>query len=134
MTNNVKCVININTYKKGGYFGGDGSGFKDEYEGIIFNTKNKLNGNMDTIKKNYGKDMDIIESLGPVKKDIKNEICRLEGRFMSYCTIDNKKYWDVHNDVPIRQIPNTDSGVLASDWRYREDLLWLSFKEVLIAH
>ena len=89
---------------------------------------------MDTIKKYYGKDMDIIESLGPVKKDIKEEICRIEGRFMSYCMIDNKKYWDIHNDIPIRQIPNTDRSVLSSDWRFREDLLWLSFKEVLIAH
>lgn len=53
---------------------------------------------------------------------------------MSFCEIDNKKYWDVSEDHPVRQIPDTDNRVLSSDWRFREDLLWLSFKEVLIAH
>ena len=115
-------------------FGSDPTGFKDAYEGIIYHTKNQLNGNMESIKKNYGKDMDIIESLGPIKKEIKNEIGHVEGRFLSHCIIDGKKYWDINDDPPIRQIPNTDESVLASDWRYREDLLWLSFKEVLIAH
>ena len=134
MTNNIKCSININTYKKAGYFGGDPSGYKDEYEGIIYHTKNQLSGNMYTIKKNYGKDMDIIESLGPVKKEIKKEIARVKGRFLSYCEIDKKKYFDVKTDIPVRQIFNTDNYTLSSDWRFREDLLWLSFDEVLIAH
>lgn len=134
LTNNIKCVININTYKKGGYFGSEASGFKDAYEGIIYRTKNQLNGNIESVKKNYGKDMDIIESLGPIKKEIKSEIALVEGRFLSHCIIDNKKYWDINSDLPIRQIPNTDGLVLSSDWRYREDLLWLSFNEVLIAH
>lgn len=89
---------------------------------------------MESIKKNYGKDMDIIESLGPIKKEIKSEICRIEGRFLSYLKIDNKLYWDINNDIPIRVIPSTANDVLDSDWRYREDLLWLSFKEVTIAH
>jgi len=89
---------------------------------------------MKTIKKNYGKDMDIIESLGPIKKEIKEEIGRVEGRFMSYCSIDNTRYFDINEDKPIRQIPNTDNRTLSSDWRFREDLLWLSFNEVLIAH
>ena len=89
---------------------------------------------MNTIKKNYGKDMDIIESLGPVKKEIKKEIARVKGRFLSFCEIDNKKYFDVTTDIPVRQIFNTDNYTLSSDWRFREDLLWLSFDEVLIAH
>jgi hypothetical protein len=63
-------VVNINTYKKGGYFGSEPTGFKDEYEGIIYQCKTPLKGNLDTIKKNYGKDMEIIESLGPIKKEI----------------------------------------------------------------
>jgi hypothetical protein len=66
LTNNIKCSININTYKKGGYFGDGPTGYKDEYEGIIYHTKKDLSGNANSVKKNYGKDMDIIESLGPI--------------------------------------------------------------------
>ena len=40
LTNNVKCVVIINTYKKisGGWISGETemSGFKDGYEGIIY--------------------------------------------------------------------------------------------------
>ena len=46
--------------------------------------------------------MDIIESLEIIKKEIKDEIARVKGRFLSHCIIDNKKYWDINNDKPVR--------------------------------
>ena len=78
--------------------------------------------------------MEIIENLKHLNREIKEEICRVEGRFLHNCIIDNKKYWDIEEYTPIRLIPNTDRYVLSSDWRYREDLIWLSHKETSIAH
>lgn len=47
-------------------------------------------------------------------------------------------YWDINEDVPGRLIPQIDSDgkgiTLASDWRYREDLIWLKYGYELIAH
>jgi len=54
--------------------------------------------------------------------------------------IDEKTYWEVEKDKPsVRQIPivSDDSDtmeILPSDWRYREDLIWLKYGYELIAH
>jgi len=54
--------------------------------------------------------------------------------------IDEKTYWEVEKDKPSgRQIPivSDDSDtmeILPSDWRYREDLIWLKYGYELIAH
>lgn len=36
--------------------------------------------------------------------------------------------------MPVRQNIMFSEDVLPSDWRYREDLIWLKYGEMLIAH
>ena len=52
---------------------------------------------------------------------------------MRQLLIDSHKYWDIDEDYPERYKPALDY-VLPSDWRYREDLIWLKYGYMKIAH
>ena len=58
---------------------------------------------------------------------MKKAICKVEGSWLENCIIHKTKYWDIEKDVPMRQIPLITNEVLPSDWRYREDLIWLKY-------
>ena len=62
-------------------------------------------------------------------------ICEVSGSWLYNLKIDEKTYWEVERDAPnARQIPIITNEVLPSDWRYREDLIWLKYNYELIAH
>jgi hypothetical protein len=61
------------------------------------------------------------------------KICDIEGSWLRSLRIGDKKYWDIDVDVPSRQRPQVDGIVLPSDWRYREDLIWLKYNYMSIA-
>lgn len=43
LTNNVRCVIMFNTYKKSGFWRTTETGRKDEFYGIMYKTKEPIN-------------------------------------------------------------------------------------------
>ena len=133
ITNNRKAFLTMSSFKKTGWFSNATEGLKDEINGIIYVPKKKHKSYEDSVKKLYGKEMEQIYSLEDIK-DVRTEICSCEGSWLRNIVIDGKTYWDVKSDVPDRQRPSTDSDVLASDWRYREDLIWLKYGDELIAH
>ena len=63
------------------------------------------------------------------------------GSWLESITFDDKDYWDIDEHAPDRQVPHypeaakQDSDykspatnmILPSDWRYREDLIWLIY-------
>ena len=53
--------------------------------------------------------MKMIDSIDSLKKDVKNQICEIEGSWLSNCIIDGKTYWDIAYDEPVRQIPDLDA-------------------------
>ncbi len=57
---------------------------------------------------------------------MKEEVCRIEGSWLKNVIIDGELLWDVEWEecTPYRMIPDKEM-VLPSDWRYREDLIWL---------
>ncbi len=59
-------------------------------------------------------------------KDVVKPICEISGSWLRELKIHNKVYWNIDEDVPFRFVPKTED-VLPSDWRYREDLLWLKY-------
>lgn len=63
---------------------------------------------------------------------MKSKICDISGSWLRQITIDEKRYWDIDSDEPFRQI-NSLTDVAPSDWRYREDLLWLKYNYMRIA-
>lgn len=65
--------------------------------------------------------------------DLVKPICELQGSWLHNLIIDGVKFWDIDEDAPVRQRPVMEN-VLPSDWRYRDDLLWLKYKHAKIAH
>jgi hypothetical protein len=61
-------------------------------------------------------------------------ICDISGSWLKTLIIDGKKYWDIDEDLPPRQRFCMDNNLLPSDWRYREDLIWLKYGSMAIAH
>jgi len=130
LTNHKKAVLCMNTFKKTGWIRSSTSGCKDSMTGIIYEASKPLTGDKESIKKNYGRDFEMINDIKGVK-DIKKKICEIEGSWLKQLIIGGKTYWDIEVDVPIRQqvILQGEDGqrVLPSDWRYREDLIWLKY-------
>lgn len=100
LTNHRKAVLLMSTYKTHGMFRSSSSGCKDQFEGIIYDSK-PLTGNAESIKKNYGKDFEMVSDLKKLK-DVKKQICKVEGSWLRNCVIDNKVYWDIEQDIPQR--------------------------------
>jgi hypothetical protein len=136
LTNTRKAVLLMSTYKKTGWITSASTGSKDEIEGIIYDA-DEISGDLESIKHNYCKDIKFVEDLGHLKDKV-HKICNVSGSWLEHITIDEKKYWDIESDIPDRLMPIVESDglgkVLASDWRYREDLIWLKYRYQLIAH
>lgn len=134
LTNHRKAVLITSTYKKTGWIRSTYTGCKDHVEGIIYNST-KLTGDKHSIKKNYSKDMEFVSDLKHLK-DLKQQLCAIEGSWLKNLVINGKTYWDLDAQQPKRQLPihEDEEKVLSSDWRFREDLLWLKYKYQLIAH
>lgn len=62
-------------------------------------------------------------------KDVEQPLAEIKGSWLKNLYIGEQKYWDIEEDIPTRQIPSTEY-VCPSDWRYREDLLWLKYKNL----
>ena len=65
LTNNVKCVIKMNTYVKSGYFRVTETGKKDEFDGLIYRCP-EINIEQSN-KKNFGKNPEFISDLKNIK-------------------------------------------------------------------
>lgn len=124
ITNNRKAVIIFNTYKKSGFFKKKESGCKDEFHGMIYNCTPILNMSV-SAKQLYSKSAINIKELKELK-DVVSKISDIKGRWLKSLIIGDKTYWDIDSIVPDRYIPSSTS-LLPSDWRYREDLLWLKY-------
>jgi len=85
-----------------------------------------LTGDKESIRKNYSKDIEFISDTSSLK-DVKEVICEIDGSWLTHIDIGNKRYWDLKEDLPSRQIPMIGNEIIPSDWRYREDLIWLSY-------
>lgn len=130
ITNNYKAVIVFSTYKKSGFFTTVETGQKDAYTGLIYQSSPS------TAEQSYNsifsKNADNYYDLNSIK-DIVKPICEIQGSFLKSLSIDGKKFWDIDEDVPFRQTPIVDQFVCPSDWRFREDLLWLKYNHMKVA-
>jgi len=85
------------------------------FEGIIYSSESKV------------KQKKKIESLKDIT-DIDEEICDVYGDVLTELIIDEEVFWDIEQYTPFRSFPMPTS--LASDCRYREDLLWLQYNDL----
>lgn len=132
LTNNRKAVIVFSTYKKTGFWRKTESGRKDEFMGVIYNCEPIINPKA-SAKALYGKSATDITDLKQIKDMVGKPLLEIEGSWLRSLNIGGKKYWDIDGDLPLRQTPTLGNSVLPSDWRYREDLLWLKYDYMKIA-
>jgi hypothetical protein len=130
LTNNVKAVVILSTYKKTGFFKKSESGRRDEFTGVIYHCK-PIDDPEKSAKKLYGKHAIEISDISKIK-DMVKPIGDIQGSFLRTMTICGKKYWDIDSDTPERFRPVLEN-VAPSDWRYREDLIWLKYNYMKIA-
>jgi hypothetical protein len=115
--NNLRCVLIFNPIMKaGGVFSSHKyAGKTDEFRGMLYTPKSSAK--YDKSKK-YTKYKHMEEEAKEVHSEFK-------GSWLSNLTIDNEEWWSIDDpdQRPLRPIPNRTS--LPSDWRYREDLIFL---------
>jgi hypothetical protein len=131
LTNNYKAVVIFSTYKVSGFFSKTETGKKDEYTGLIYECE-PISDPQESARQLYSKNAIEITDLTRIK-DMVKPICELEGSWLRNLIIDGKKYWDIDDNIPERQLPKMQD-VVPSDWRYREDLIWLKYNYMKIAH
>ena len=109
--NGLKSVVIMDCGKTGGFFGSRKKGHKkDEFEGLLYKW-NPLAPN----KKHPNKLSEL--------KDVEAPITKISGSWLSSLKFGDEEFWNIDSCKPcgIWYLPQ----VLPSDWRFREDLLWL---------
>jgi hypothetical protein len=116
--NNIKAVVIFDHGYKGGILGSRAKGCKrDEFKGILYKWK------ADTPKKK----IKFLKELN----DIQEPICEISGSWLSNLKIGDEEFWNINTFTPSRMW-YTNSPI-PSDWRFREDLLWLRRNSIPIA-
>jgi hypothetical protein len=109
--NDLKAVIVFDYGKKKSFFSSRKKGTKlDEFEGLIYipkkNVKNK-------------KEVYAVKDL----KDVDKPLAPITGSWLNFVRIGDVTYWEMDK---IRPLPlKFKDPPLPTDWRYREDLIWL---------
>ena len=93
LTNNRKSVLLCTSFKKTGWISNASEGSKDEIKGIIYDSY-ELTGDKESMKSNYCKEIKFVEDLSSLK-DVKQQICQVNGSWLKSISIDDKLYWDV---------------------------------------
>ena len=99
LTNGLKAVISMSTFKKGGWLPGsrNASGSKDHFTGLIYVSKDKtpLQPTAFSWKQKLPESADKC-------KDIKEKLCEISGSWLENVCFDGKAYWEAHNFTPFR--------------------------------
>jgi hypothetical protein len=113
--NKLKAVVVFDHGYKSGIIGSRKKGCKrDDFKGILYNWK------VDTPKVKEIK----LENL----KDIESKISDISGSWLSNLMFDKEEAWNINSCVPCKM--SYTCNPLPSDWRFREDLLWLRRKSI----
>ena len=70
LTNNRKCVLVMSTLKTSGWVTKTKTGSRDEFEGIIYDSKEEMTGDKESVKKLYSKDCTFVSDIKNIK-DVK---------------------------------------------------------------
>lgn len=115
--NGLKAVIIFDCGKSTGLFSSRKKGAKrDDFDGLLYKWKQ----HEPKPKKKITKITEL--------KDIETPISKISGSWLRHLLIGDQECWNIHSNHPcaisyIRQS-------LPSDWRYREDLLWLRRRDM----
>ncbi len=115
--NGIKAVIIFDYGKATGFFSSRKKGTKrDDFEGLLYKVKQHAPKQKKPINK--------VSEL----TDVESPICKITGSWLSNLKLGEEEYWNINASKPCAiwysQAP------LPSDWRYREDLLWLRRNDI----
>jgi hypothetical protein len=65
------------------------------------------------------------------KKDLIRDVCEVTGSYWEGIEFDGICYWDITKDIALQQAYGEHP--LPSDFRWREDLCWLHYKDLKLA-
>jgi hypothetical protein len=123
LSENLRAIVIVNTYRRSGYWTITETGKKDELNGIIYEPKEKIDEQI-CLKKYFKKNPLEVQELSEIK-DIKQELAKIHGSVLQFIEIDGEELWNIDKHVPVRHYPIVDGFICPSDWRFREDLIWL---------
>lgn len=121
--NCLKSIIKFGTFKKSGYWNKTVTGGKDCYEGVIYRTKGKYEPTK------FDKNTKINDKLDKLP-DMDKKITDISGSYLEFCQIGKEVIWNKDSYQPSRQQNLMTKEVLSSDWRFREDLIWLKYENL----
>ena len=116
----------MSTFKAAGYFSGKKSGSKSSFAGTIYYIKDAA------LKPTlFGRNQHLPTDLTKLASEIKTKLCDIEGNWLTHINVNKKQIWTIESHKvtrPINQtVSNSGKDVLPSDWRFREDLIWLQY-------
>lgn len=114
--NNLKAVVIFDYGKKRGFLSSRKKGSKhDEIDGLIYHPK--VEG-----KKENKKDKKDVHAINDLK-DVGESIATVTGSWLDSIKIGETTYWEIDRFRPLPLKFKEDP--LPTDWRFREDLIWL---------
>eukprot|EP01022_Parablepharisma_sp_SALTPOND_P004220 TRINITY_DN1190_c0_g1_i1.p3 TRINITY_DN1190_c0_g1~~TRINITY_DN1190_c0_g1_i1.p3 ORF type:complete len:471 (-),score=49.44 TRINITY_DN1190_c0_g1_i1:72-1484(-) len=112
--NNLKAVVFMDCGYTGGVFSSRKKGYKrDDLEGILYRTK------AEPVHKKKKKEIKKMADLN----DVGEMLAPIKGSWLTHINIAGQEYWNINQNTPGNLWYS--AWPLPSDWRFREDLLWL---------
>lgn len=93
LTNNVRAVVIMGTYKSSGFWTVTETGAKDEIEGLIYSTSEPIDAKVN-LKKYFKTNPVEIKELSEIK-DKSKDIAKISGSVIKNILIDEKEYWNL---------------------------------------
>lgn len=127
MTNMIKAVCILGTFEKSGFFSKTKTGNKTDFTGVVYKMNSKK-----AKPTQFGKNQDLPSDLKSIK-DMETKVADFSGNYLQNIIYNGKTIWDFDTNEITRQIPqsitdkHTNGIIMPSDWRFREDLVWLKF-------
>eukprot|EP00331_Platyophrya_macrostoma_P013436 CAMPEP_0176433954 /NCGR_PEP_ID=MMETSP0127-20121128/16369_1 /TAXON_ID=938130 /ORGANISM="Platyophrya macrostoma, Strain WH" /LENGTH=665 /DNA_ID=CAMNT_0017816559 /DNA_START=41 /DNA_END=2038 /DNA_ORIENTATION=- len=103
--NKLKCVLKFDPSDRRPIYD---KKRKDVYSGLIYRYK-------EGVAKKDGDDEKM--------KDLEEKVEEVHGQWLKHLYFGEQKWWDIDEQQPVRAIPVENP--LMSDWRFREDLVWV---------
>lgn len=126
--NGLKAVIVLDYGKRRNFYSSRKKGAKlDEFVGLIYVPKKEEKEAKEVKGTKKRKDVYAVEDL----KDVETPIAKVTGSWLEYIKIGEETYWEMDK---IRPLPlRFKEDPLPTDWRYREDLIWLRREDMDVA-
>ena len=125
VTENKKAIIFLDHTKKKGLFKTTRTGKIDDFLGVLYEIDRKKFEELNLHRKKIY-EWEAPSSLSRIP-DIETELCKIEGSWLRSISFDGRVYWQMNKKKYKIAAQRASKWPLPSDWRFREDLIWLKY-------